>query len=114
LLAGGQAQGGVAQGVGQALMERGVYDEGTGQPITGSFMDYAVPRADDLPALEPRFTEVPCRTNPYGVKGCGEAGTVASIPATALAVRDALIRAGAEPIEAPFTPDRVWRALASR
>ncbi|MEL7465698.1 MAG: xanthine dehydrogenase family protein molybdopterin-binding subunit [Pseudomonadota bacterium] len=114
LLAGGQAQGGVAQGAGQALMERGVYDPETGQPITGSFMDYAVPRADDLPWLEPRFTEVPCATNPYGVKGCGEAGTVAGIPAVALAVRDALIRAGAEPIEAPFTPDRVWRALAAR
>lgn len=114
LLAGGQAQGGIAQGVGQALMERGVYDPETGQPITGSFMDYAIPRADDLPALEPRFTEVRCTTNPYGVKGCGEAGTVAAIPATSLAVRDALIRAGAEPIEAPFTPDRVWAALTTR
>ena len=111
LLAGGQAQGGVAQGVGQALMERGVYDLETGQPLTGSFMDYAIPRADDLPALEPRFTEIRCTTNPYGVKGCGEAGTVAGIPATVLAVHDALIRAGAEPIEAPFTPDRVWAAL---
>lgn len=111
LIAGGQAQGGVAQGAGQALMEQGVYDPETGQPLTASFMDYQMPRAADLPALEPRFVEVPTPSNPYGVKGCGEAGTVAAIPAVTLAARDALIRAGAEPIEAPFTPERVWRAL---
>lgn len=111
LLAGGQAQGGVAQGVGQALFEQAVYDPETGQPLAASFMDYAVPRADDLPALEPHFVEVPCLTNPYGVKGGGESGTVAGIPAAALAALDALARAGGEPIEAPFTPVRVWTAL---
>lgn len=111
LLAGGQAQGGVAQGAGQALMEHGVYHPETGQPLTGSFMDYAIPRAADLPALEPRFTEIPSTTNPYGVKGCGEAGTVAALPAVTLAVHDALIRAGGRPIETPLTPERVWRAL---
>ncbi len=111
VLAGGQVQGGIAQGVGQALMEQGAYDPETGQPLTASFMDYALPRAADLPALEPRFVEVRCTTNPYGVKGCGEAGTVAAIPAVSLAVHDALIRAGGRLIEAPFTAERVWRAL---
>ncbi|WP_340110102.1 xanthine dehydrogenase family protein molybdopterin-binding subunit [Pikeienuella sp. HZG-20] len=111
LLAGGQAQGGVAQGVGQALLEHAVYDPETGQPLAGSFMDYAVPRADDLPALEPHFVEIPCQTNPYGVKGGGESGTVAGIPAATLAVHDALIRAGGREIEGPFTPFRVWTAL---
>ncbi|MEM8754488.1 MAG: molybdopterin cofactor-binding domain-containing protein, partial [Pseudomonadota bacterium] len=111
-LAAGQVHGGIAQGIGQALMEWGVYDDETGQPLTGSFMDYAAPRADDMPPLDGRFMEdAPCRTNPYGVKGCGEAGTVASIPAVALAVRDAILRAGGDPCEAPFTPERVWRAL---
>ncbi len=111
LLAGGQAQGGVAQGVGQALLEGAVYDPETGQPLTASFMDYAIPRADDLPALEPRFIEIPCLTNPYGVKGGGESGTVAGIPAATLAAHDALLRAGGRTIEGPFTPWRVWEAL---
>lgn len=112
LLAGGQAQGGVAQGVGQALMEQAVYDAETGQPLTGSFMDYALPRADDMPDLEPRFIEsAPCQTNPYGIKGCGEAGTVAGIPAASLAVHDALLRGGGRLAEGPFTPEKVWRAL---
>ncbi|MEX2518529.1 MAG: molybdopterin cofactor-binding domain-containing protein [Paracoccaceae bacterium] len=111
LLAGGQAQGGIAQGVGQALLEGAVYDPESGLPLTASFMDYAIPRADDFPALEPRFVEVPCRTNHYGVKGCGEAGTVAGIPAATLAVHDALLRAGGRIVEGPFTPERVWRAL---
>lgn len=114
LLAGGQAQGGVAQGIGQALLEQAVYDPESGQPLAASFMDYAVPRADDLPPLEPRFVEVPCKTNPYGVKGGGESGSVAGIPATVLAIHDALARAGGELVEAPFTPERVWRALNAR
>lgn len=111
LLAGGQAQGGVVQGVGQALLEGAIYNEETGQPLTASFMDYAIPRADDLPALEPRFIEIPCLTNPYGVKGGGESGTVAGIPAATLAAHDALLRAGGRTIEGPFTPWRVWEAL---
>ena len=111
LVAGGQMQGGIAQGAGQALVEQGVSDPETGQPLTASFMDYAMPRADMFPALEPNFVEVPTPSNPYGVKGCGEAGTVAAIPAVTLAVHDALARAGGELIEGPFTPERVWRAL---
>ncbi|MGB0507735.1 MAG: xanthine dehydrogenase family protein molybdopterin-binding subunit, partial [Pikeienuella sp.] len=113
LVAGGQAQGGVVQGAGQAMMEQAIYDSETGQPLTGSFMDYAMPRAADFPALEPNFVEIPCTTNPFGVKGCGEAGTVAAIPAVTLAVHDALSRAGGELIQSPFTPDRLWRALNS-
>jgi len=81
--------------------------------MAASFMDYTVPRASDLPMLEPHFVEVPCTTNPYGVKGGGESGTVASIPATALAVQDALRNAGGDVIEPPFTSERVWRALNS-
>lgn len=111
MLAGGQAQGGVAQGIGQALCEQAVYDGESGQPLAASFMDYAAPRADDIPALEPRFIEVPCKTNPYGVKGGGESGSVAGIPAVVLAVQDALHRAGGEIVEAPFTSEKVWRAL---
>ncbi|MEM7544958.1 MAG: xanthine dehydrogenase family protein molybdopterin-binding subunit [Pseudomonadota bacterium] len=114
ILAGGQAQGGIAQGVGQALMENGVYDTESGQPLAASFMDYALPRAADLPVLEPHFVEIPCTTNPYGVKGCGESGTVAAIPAVALAVQDAIHRAGGAMIEAPFTSQRVWQALNCR
>lgn len=111
LLAGGQAQGGVVQGVAQALMEETRFDPETGQPLTASFMDYAIPRADDLPPLLPHFVEVPCLTNPYGVKGGGESGTVAGIPAAVLAAQDALLRAGGRAIEAPFSPFRVWEAL---
>ncbi|MGB0411945.1 MAG: molybdopterin cofactor-binding domain-containing protein, partial [Pikeienuella sp.] len=111
LIAGGQAQGGVVQGAGQALMEAAAYDDETGQPIAGSFMDYTMPRAADFPALEPHFIEVRSTTNPYGVKGCGEAGTVAAIPAVTNAVHDALAQVGGTLIEAPFSPERVWRAL---
>jgi carbon-monoxide dehydrogenase large subunit len=113
MIAGGQAQGGVVQGAGQAMMEQAVYDPETGQPLTGSFMDYVMPRAADFPALEPNFIEIPCTTNPFGVKGCGEAGTVAAIPAVTLAVHDALSRAGGELIQSPFTSERLWRALNS-
>ena len=86
-------------------------DPATGQPITGSFMDYAMPRAADFPALEPNFVEIPSTSNPYGVKGCGEAGTVAAIPALTAAIHDALSQRGGTLVEAPFTPERVWRAL---
>ena len=111
LVAEGQAVGGLVQGAGQAMMEEAIYDKETGQPLNGSFMDYTMPRADDFPALETTFVEVPSTTNPYGVKGCGEAGTVAGIPALAIAIRDAIARAGGEPIEAPYTAERVWRAV---
>jgi carbon-monoxide dehydrogenase large subunit len=102
----GQVQGGVAQGVGQALLEWGNYDDTSGQLVAGSFMDYAMPRADDLPDITSEMHPVPCTTNPLGVKGVGEAGTTASLAAVMNAVADA----GAN-IDMPATPERVWRAL---
>ncbi len=112
LLAEGQVHGGLAQGAGQALMEHARWDRETGQPLTASFMDYAMPRAADAPSFEVSFNEgAPTPSNPLGVKGCGEAGAVAATPAVALAVLDALHRAGAGEIETPATPEKVWRAL---
>ena len=105
----GQVQGGVAQGVGQALLEWGNYDDESGQLVAGSFMDYAMPRADDLPAIVSLMHPVRCTTNPLGVKGVGEAGTTASLAAVMNAVADA----GAT-IDMPATPERVWRALLSK
>jgi carbon-monoxide dehydrogenase large subunit len=105
----GQVQGGVAQGVGQALMESGIYDAGSGQLLAGSFMDYAMPRADDLPGITSELRPVPSTTNALGVKGVGEAGTTASLAAVMGAVADALPEGAA--IDMPATPERVWRAL---
>jgi len=107
----GQVFGGVVQGIGQVMGEGAVWDGDTAQPLAASFMDYRIPRAGDLPFFEIEFLEVPAKTNPMGVKGCGEAGSVAAIPAMALAVLDALHRVGAAPIETPYTPERLWRAL---
>src|SRR3546814_3202861 len=95
----GQLHGGIAQGVGQALLEGCVYDPGSGQLLTGSFLDYAMPRADDLPALTIRRQEVPCTTNPLGVKGCGEAGAIGAPPAVINAILDALARSEEQPSE---------------
>ncbi len=107
----GQVQGGVAQGLGQALMERVAYDA-EGQLLTASFMDYALPRATDLPELAVALHEVPARSNPLGVKGVGESGVSGSLAAVMNAVADALGRAGARPeIDMPATPEAVWRAL---
>ena len=107
----GQLHGGVAQGLGQALFEHCVYDE-RGQLMTGSFMDYAMPRAFDFPEPKATFHEVPSTANPLGVKGCGEAGATGSIPAISNAVADALARAGvAIKIDMPFTPEKMWRAF---
>ena len=105
----GQVQGGIAQGIGQALFEAAHYDE-TGQLITGSFMDYCMPRADDLPDFNLGFTQTDCPSNPMGMKGCGEAGAIASPPAVINAITDAL---GVREIEMPATPARVWAALAA-
>jgi len=105
----GQVQGGVAQGVGQALLEWGNYDDASGQLVAGSFMDYAMPRADDLPDIVSEMHPVLCTTNPLGVKGVGEAGTTASLAAVMNAVADA----GAN-IDMPATPERVWRALQTK
>jgi carbon-monoxide dehydrogenase large subunit len=108
----GQVHGGVAQGLGQALFERAVYDEASGQLLTGSFMDYAVPRASDLPSIACAFEEgIPCKTNLLGVKGCGEIGTIGSVPAAVHAVLDALAGRGITHLEMPLTPERIWRAL---
>ena len=107
----GQVQGGIAQGIGQALYEQAVYDE-SGQLLTGSLMDYCVPRANDLPAMTNRFDEtVPCKTNLLGVKGCGEIGTIGAVPAVVHAVLDALADRGVRHIEMPITPEKVWRLL---
>jgi carbon-monoxide dehydrogenase large subunit len=108
MLVAGQVHGGVAQGVGQALMENCVYDESTGQLLTASFTDYAMPRADDLPDIRFTYEEFPCKTHPMGAKGCGEAGTVGALPAVMSAVADAI---GVPHIDMPATPERVWRAI---
>ena len=107
----GQVHGGVAQGFGQAVMEHTAYDPDSGQLLAGSFMDYALPRAADLPDIEVDLIEVPCGTNPLGVKGAGEAGAVGSPPAMINAIVDALSSAGVTSIDMPATPEKVWKAL---
>ena len=109
----GQIHGGVAQGLGQVLGEQIVYGE-DGQLLTASFMDYALPRADDLPALRVGHHVVPCTTNPLGVKGAGESGVAGSLPAGVNAVLDALAPRGVTHLDLPFTPARVWQALRHR
>jgi carbon-monoxide dehydrogenase large subunit len=110
LLVEGQLHGGIAQGVGQALMENIIYDA-SGQLMTGSFMDYAMPRADHFCALTLGENEVPTKTNPLGVKGAGESGTVGALSSVMNAVNDALARIGAAYVEMPATPEKVWRAM---
>jgi len=110
LLVAGQVHGGIAQGVGQALMENIVYDA-SGQLVSGSFMDYAMPRADNFCDFALGENEVPTRTNPLGVKGAGESGTVGALPAVMNAVNDALARVGAPYVQMPATAEKVWRAL---
>ena len=107
----GQVHGGVAQGVGQAMMERTSYDPESGPLLAGSFMDYALPRAADLPDIDVDLIEVPCGTNPLGVKGAGEAGAVGSPPAMINAIVDALAARGVKAVDMPATPEVVWRAL---
>ena len=113
LLVEGQVHGGVAQGAGQALLEACVYDPESGQLMSGSFMDYALPRADTLPAINFEFNEVLCTTNPLGIKGAGEAGTVGALAAVINAVVDALSGLGVRHIEMPATPARIWQAIAA-
>jgi carbon-monoxide dehydrogenase large subunit len=103
----GQVHGGLAQGIGQAMLESAIYDD-NGQPVTASFMDYAMPRADDVPSFRVSHTTTLCPGNPLGVKGCGEAGAIGSSPAVINAITDAL---GHNKIEMPATPGRVWEAL---
>jgi len=106
----GQIHGGIVQGVGQALWEGAVYDE-SGQLLSGSMMDYALPKADAFPRFELGMTETPTSVNPLGVKGIGETGTIASTPAVYNAVLDAVAPLGVERIDMPLTPERVWRAI---
>lgn len=108
----GQIHGGLAQGIGQALLEGVIYDE-SGQLLNASYMDYAMPRADDLPMFETDRTVTPCPHNPLGVKGAGEAGCIGSTPAVVNAVMDALSPFGIKDLEMPMTPERVWRAMQS-
>ncbi|MDR3537156.1 MAG: xanthine dehydrogenase family protein molybdopterin-binding subunit [Acetobacteraceae bacterium] len=111
LIVRGQVAGGVAQGYGQAVLERTAYDPESGQLLSGSFMDYALPRANELPDIEVELLEIPCVSNPLGVKGAGEAGAVGSPPAVINAIIDALSADGVLHIDMPATPERVWRAL---
>ena len=113
LLLEGQVRGGVAQGLGQAMLERTYYDPETGQLVTGSLTDYCLPRADDLPGIEFAYNIVPCRTNPLGLKGAGEAGAIGSPPALVNAVVDALSPLGVEHIDMPLTPERLWQAIGN-
>ncbi len=111
LLVAGQVHGGTVQGVGQALLEHTVYDR-DGQLLSGSYMDYCMPRADDMPRIDLSFLEdMPCTTNPLGVKGAGEAGAIGAPPAIINALVDALAPLGVTHIDMPATPERIWRAL---
>jgi carbon-monoxide dehydrogenase large subunit len=108
-----QVAGGLAQGLGQALLEHGVYDRESGQLLTGAFMDYAMPRADHMPPIADVFHPVPCTTNPIGVKGVGEAGTTGALAAIMNAIADAL-PPGAKTPDMPATPDKLWRACRGK
>ena len=106
----GQVHGGIAQGIGQILVEQTIYDD-DGQLLTGSYLDYAMPRADDMCSFDFSTRNVPCVTNPLGVKGCGEAGNGASMPSVMNAILDALSVRGITELDAPATPHRIWQAL---
>jgi carbon-monoxide dehydrogenase large subunit len=107
----GQIHGGVVQGLGQALMEQVVYDRESGQNLTGSFMDYSMPRADTVPRIEITSNPVPTKRNPLGAKGAGEAGTVGALPAIVNAVVDALAPLGVKDLDMPATSERIWKAI---
>jgi carbon-monoxide dehydrogenase large subunit len=107
----GQVEGGLAQGIGQALLEHTVYDAQSGQLLSGSFTDYALPRADDLPPLDITLAELPTAVNQLGVKGAGQAGCMAAPQTIINAILDALAPLGVAHIDMPATPERVWRAI---
>ena len=107
----GQVHGGVAQGVGQALLENCVYDEDSGQLLSGSFVDYTMPRADNLPNFKTDYVCTPSPHNALGVKGCGEAGAIAAPPAVIAAVLNALAPLGVQDISMPATPFKIWQAI---
>ncbi len=107
----GQTHGGIAQGVGEALLEQCFYDAGTGQPLAGSFMDYAMPRASDFPLFTTEISEVPSTTHPLGIRPAGEGGTTPALAVVVNAIVDALAGFGVTHIEMPATPERIWRAI---
>ncbi|MCC7215846.1 MAG: xanthine dehydrogenase family protein molybdopterin-binding subunit [Burkholderiales bacterium] len=107
----GQVHGGLAQGIGQALLENCVYDAESGQLLSGSYMDYAMPRADDLPSFQVETRVTPCTHNPLGAKGCGEAGAIGAPAALMNAVHDALLGVGVKHLDMPASPHRVWQAI---
>ena len=111
LIVHGQSHGGIVQGLGQAMGELCHYDDETGQLLTGSFMDYAMPRADDVPSFAVEISEVPSPTNPLGIRAGGEGGTTPALAAYVNAIVDALADLGVRHIEMPATPERVWRAI---
>jgi carbon-monoxide dehydrogenase large subunit len=111
MIVAGQVHGGVAQGIGQALLENCVYDAESGQLLTGSYMDYAMPRADDVPSFKVSHTVTPCTHNPLGAKGCGEAGAIAAPAAVMNAVMDALAPLNVKHLDMPASPHRVWQAI---
>jgi carbon-monoxide dehydrogenase large subunit len=107
----GQIHGGIAQGIGQAVMEQIVFDAKSGQLLTGSFLDYALPRAEDLPDFAVASNSIPAQSNPLGVKGAGEAGVTPATSVVVNAILDALKDFGVAEIEMPATPERIWRAI---
>ncbi len=107
----GQVHGGIAQGLGQAMMEACAYDPESGQLVTGSYMDYAMPRADDVPSYKLDTRETPCTHNPLGVKGCGEAGAIGAPAALMNAITDALQPFGINDLPMPASPQTVWKAI---
>ena len=111
LLTEGQLQGGIVQGIGQAILEHTGYDQDSGQLLTGSFMDYGLPRATDVPDISVVFNGVPSSSNPLGVKGVGQAGAIGAPPAIVNAVMDALAPLGILHLDMPITPARIWRAI---
>ncbi|MBT3552802.1 MAG: xanthine dehydrogenase family protein molybdopterin-binding subunit, partial [Rhodospirillaceae bacterium] len=110
MIVAGQVHGGIALGLGQALIEQIVYDQ-NGQLVTGSFLDYAMPRASDFPAFQTATNEQPAPSNPLGVKGAGECGTTPSSAALISAIADALAEFGVDHLEMPATPERIWRLI---
>ena len=111
LLLSGQVHGGIVQGAGQAFIENTVYDASSGQLLTGTFMDYGMPRAGDFPMFDTHYNETLCTTNPLGVKGAGEAGTIGATPAVTSAIVDALREFGITHLDMPATPERIWRVI---
>ena len=104
--------GGIIQGIGQAVHEGCIYDPESGQLLTGSFTDYRMPRADDVPVIDLNFIDdIPCKSNPMGVKGCGEVGSTGAPPAVVNAVLDALSEFGVSAIDMPITQEKLWRLM---